>query len=147
MTGSSNEATNAIVDLDSLRAAVTGKKNRDIEASVRETGLKPVLDQVFEGMAGRLRTDVTADVDAVVGWTVTMGGERESYTMTVQDGRCRVKHGPPQHADATLRLPVADFLKLVTGNLDPIGAFVRRRLRVGGNLVLASQIGSWFDQE
>jgi putative sterol carrier protein len=45
----------------------------------------------------------------------------------------------------TLSLRELDFLKVVTGNANPVQMFITRRLRVRGDLMLASRMQRFFE--
>ena len=49
------------------------------------------------------------------------------------------------HAAATtIHLGVADFVRLLTGDVTPVGAMVARKVRVEGDALLASRLTEMF---
>ena len=62
-------------------------------------------------------------------------------------GACGVGPAAPDgSADVTIQIGYPDFLRLVTGRLNPVMAFMAGRLKVRGDLVLAQLQSTWFDQ-
>ena len=46
----------------------------------------------------------------------------------------------------TLGLSLPDFLRLILGSLDGMQAFMSGKLKIGGDVMLAQVMQSWFDR-
>jgi len=62
----------------------------------------------------------------------------------IDHGECRAGRDLDLDPRVTIRLGAADFLKLVTGNLNPTMAFLRRRLVIKGDLGFAAALPRLF---
>jgi putative sterol carrier protein len=94
-----------------------------------------VLEQVFARFPEFLDRDKAAGHTLHVGFTITgrADGDADRYVVHVVDGACRVEPGAGGR-DATITLSGADFLKLVTGHLNPVMGVMRGALKVRGDV-------------
>jgi putative sterol carrier protein len=106
-----------------------------------------VLDEIFARMARHFRADKAEGLDAVIHWKVydRPDGGYDHYEVVVQDGTCEVRKPPEAKPRVTLKLAPAHFLKLVTGNADGNRLFLRRKLKIDGDLILAARLTALFD--
>jgi putative sterol carrier protein len=58
---------------------------------------------------------------------------------------CEVTEGSTDSADLVLTLSDDDLIKLLTGQLDGVTAFMTGRLKIKGDLSLAQRLGRLFD--
>ncbi|MGN6129736.1 MAG: SCP2 sterol-binding domain-containing protein, partial [Nocardioidaceae bacterium] len=95
-----------------------------------------VLEQVFARFPEFLDRRKAAQHTLHVGFTITgrSDGGVDRYTVHVVDGVCRVEAGGAEGRDATITLSGADFLKLVTGHLNPVMGVMRGALKVRGDV-------------
>jgi putative sterol carrier protein len=105
-----------------------------------------VLDEVFRRFPEYLHASKTRGMDAVVKFKIggRSDGNADRYVVVIADGTCRAGSGIDAEPGVTIVVDAADFLKLVTGNLNPLTAFLRGRLKVKGDLVLAAQLPGLF---
>jgi putative sterol carrier protein len=118
----------------------------DLAALMQSEVRSQVLDAVFARMEEHFRADKAGDLDAVLHWKIfdRPGGGYDHYEVVVSGGRCLVNPIPSREPDLTLKARPADFLKLVTGNASPMRLALRGRLRVQGDLALASRLSGLF---
>ena len=104
-----------------------------------------VLAEVFGRMERQFRPEAAGSLDAVIRWKVT--GESDAvYETTIADGVCTVTEGRSEREPRlTLMMGDAEFLKLVSGNGNPVTMFMMRRLKVAGDVGLASGLTRYFD--
>jgi hypothetical protein len=85
----------------------------------------------FDRRAGR-------DMRVAVEWRLTEpDGGASVRTLTIRDGRCRVRRGVVAEPDLVVELSIADFLRLVAGVESGPALFSEGRLRVRGDPGLA----------
>lgn len=62
-------------------------------------------------------------------------GGADRYVVHIDEGSCTVEADPPEgtHRDATLLLDGPDFLKLVTGHINPVKALLGGKLKLKGD--------------
>ena len=129
---------------DELAGMIEGKSDDEINASVAERGTEKVLTQVFEGWAARFDPSRAGDQSAVIGFDITSPAGAHQYQLKVADGTCQAVSGAPEPARVTLGLAVPDLLRLVTGKLDGMQAFMSGRLKLSGDMMFAQSMQSWF---
>jgi putative sterol carrier protein len=110
----------------------------------QEGGYKATLDQAFGGMAAAYNP-AKANREAVFQWDVTTPDGVETYTVHCAD-TCTVEHAKAESPTVTLSLPLPDFLRLILGQLDGMQAFMTGKLKLGGDIMLAQAMQSWFDR-
>ncbi len=133
---------------DQLAGAVDAMSNEELLSAVQaqEGGVDRVLDQVFQGMVNSFNPAKAGSTQAVVQYDIGVPDGTRSYTMRVADGRCEVDRGPAESPRVTIRLGFGDFLRLVTGKLNGMQAFMAGRLKVAGDLFFAQTMQGWFDR-
>ncbi|SFC54768.1 SCP2 sterol-binding domain-containing protein [Streptomyces aidingensis] len=135
----------AAVAPEEFARLVKGLSTKDIaEVMTGERRLR-VLRAVFSRMERQFRPDRAGSLRALIRWQV--GGDTEAvYEVSIADGGCAAREGRTE-ADArtTLTLGDAEFLRLVSGNANPITLFMTRRLKVAGDIGLASGLTRLFD--
>ncbi|MFI2779839.1 SCP2 sterol-binding domain-containing protein [Streptomyces sp. ALB3] len=104
-----------------------------------------VLSEVFARMRQQFRPEAAGRLKALIRWKIT-GESEEVYETSIADGACTVSAG---RSDAeprtTLVMGDAEFLKLVSGNGNPVTMFMMRKLKVAGDVGLASGLTRYFD--
>jgi predicted lipid carrier protein YhbT len=117
---------------DALREGI--RRNRDV-----------LLAEVFRRFPERL-TSAGRRQNAVIKWRI--GGREDGgfdhWFVVLRDGTCEVGRDLGLKPRLTLQLDALDFLKLGTGNVNPVRLFLRRRLRVRGDLRFAARMQSLF---
>jgi SCP-2 sterol transfer family len=107
-------------------------------------GYRGALDQAFEGMATAYNP-AKANREAVIQWDVTTPDGVETYPVRCGDG-CTVEHAKSESPTVTLGLSLPDSLRLILGSLDGTHAFMSGKLKIGGDVMLAQVMQSWFDR-
>jgi putative sterol carrier protein len=138
-----SESVNTPEDLARL---LEGKSDEEINAFVTEQGPDAILDPIFEGMQARFLPEKAAGKTAVIQYDVATSQGVESRQVDVRDGNCTVSKGADKEASVTLALALPDFLRLITGKLNGVQAFMSGKLKVKGDMMLAQTMQTWFDQ-
>ncbi len=134
--------------IEQLTAAVDSMSNEQLTEAVRrqEGGPDRVLDQVFEGMRQAFDPARAAGQAAVVQYEIAVPDGQRHYVMRVADGRCQIERGSAADPRVTIRIGLADFLRLVAGRLNGMQAFMSGKLKVSGDLFFAQTYQAWFDR-
>ena len=66
--------------------------------------------------------------------------------LDVAGGACTVSKGAAKEATVALTLAAPDFLRLITGKLNGVNAFMSGKLKLKGDMMLAQTMQGWFDQ-
>ncbi|WP_406864019.1 SCP2 sterol-binding domain-containing protein [Streptomyces solicamelliae] len=105
-----------------------------------------VLAEVFGRMKQQFRPEAAGTLDALIRWKITGVSSDAVYETRISEGRCEVTEGRTEtEARTTLILADADFLKLVSGNANPVTMFMMRKLKIAGDVALASGLTRYFD--
>src|SRR5919199_6528705 len=101
---------------DQLVAAVKSKPADELVAEIQaaDGGVDKVLGQVFAGMTSAFKPERAAGKEAVVQYEVTAPDGPHPWWMRVADGTCTIKPGTVSSPTATMRIGMADFLRLAT---------------------------------
>ena len=68
------------------------------------------------------------------------------WVIEIADQQCQVREGVAAKPDATISLAAADYVALVKGELDAMGAFMKGKLKVKGNIGLAMRALNLFQR-
>ncbi len=124
---------------------VKGLSAKQIEQAAQGEFRERALAEVFSRMERQFRPESAGDLKALIRWKIT--GESDAvYETAIADGTCTVTRGRSE-ADprVTLAMGDAEFLKLVSGNASPVTMFLTRKLKVAGDVGLASGLTRYFD--
>src|SRR4051794_22620711 len=123
---------------------VRGADDRRLE---RVVGSDAGLRILFTGMAQRFRPD------RALGWTGAIlyelraaDGRVKPWTVEVGRARASARPGRPEEPAVTLRVGVADFVRIAGRDLDPGRALLTGRLEVEGDVVVATRLGEMFGE-
>jgi putative sterol carrier protein len=136
----------AEIDPEQISKLIAEVPENDLEALMASDQRDNVLGEIFSRFAEHFRPARAHGVDAVVHFKILdrPGGGYDHYEIVVADGALTVNHPPERAATVTLKIRPVDFLKLVTNNANGPMLFVRRRLKIDGDLMLASRLTGLF---
>lgn len=104
-----------------------------------------VLGEVFGRMKQQFRPEAAGQLKALIRWKIT-GDTDTVYETAIADGACTISEGRSgAEPRTTLVMADAEFLKLVSGNGNPVTMFMMRKLKVAGDVGLASGLTRYFD--
>jgi putative sterol carrier protein len=153
MTDNANGVPGGLDDLDfagvspeDFAKIVKGLSKQEIAEIAADAPLRQrVLREIFSRMERQFRPEAAGSLKALIRWQVT-GDPDAVYEVTIVDGTCAVHEGRTDaEARVTLTLGDAEFLKLVSGNANPVTMFMTRKLKLGGDVGLATGLTRLFD--
>jgi putative sterol carrier protein len=126
-----------------LQEAVKGKTDEEIMEFVNTMGgAEAVLTLTLEGMTAALNPDKAQD--CVIGYELTENGNTHAYAVVIKDKAASYSKRDPSDARVTLGLSVPDYLRLISGELDGMQAFMQGKLKLNGDMMFAQQIAPMF---
>lgn len=135
----------AAVSPEEFARIVKGLSTKEINEIMRGDLRRRVLGEVFRRMERQFRPENAGSLDALIRWKVT-GESDVVYDIAIADGTCTVHEGRTEaEPRTTLILGDAEFLRLVSGNANPVTMFITRKLRLAGDVGLASGLTRYFD--
>ncbi len=105
------------------------------------TSEQPSVERVIEKLPSRFRADQAKDVTCVYQFILD---EHDVFYIDIRNQECRVIRERHSDPDITLILNSVTFIRVVTGEQDGMGAFLKGHLRAEGNVMLATRLTKLF---
>ena len=106
-----------------------------------------ILDEVFNRMPSLFRADKAGATQAVIHWVITggAGGSSDSYETVIENGACTVTNQPVRDPKLAMTMDPVTFLKVVSGDGNPMMMFMTGKIKAKGDLGLAANVAKLFD--
>jgi putative sterol carrier protein len=106
-----------------------------------------ILDEVFGRMPTLFRADKAGNTSAVIHWILTggAGGTSDTYETVIENGACTVTNQPARDPKLAMTMDPVTFLKVVSGDGNPMMMFMTGKIKAKGDLALAAQVAKLFD--
>ena len=105
-----------------------------------------ILDEVFNRMPTLFRADRAGATKTVIHWIITGGaGGSDTYETVIEDGACTVTSQPVREPKLAMTMDPVTFLKVVSGDGNPMMMFMTGKIKAKGDLGLAAQVAKLFD--
>src|SRR5438067_2260899 len=142
MVEGEDTATIEGVDEAQLVQIVAGATDQQLEELMASEARSDILEDIFRRMAEHVDGERARGVSTVLHWKVfdRPEGGYDHYEVVLEDGRCTVSEIPSRDPAITLKLKGPDFLKLVSGNASGPMLFMTGKLRLEGDVMLASRL-------
>jgi putative sterol carrier protein len=140
-----NDAPGQVVD--GIGRLVRDSSPERLEQVMRSPARKPILDGIFWQMPKQVDPAQAAGVKSSIRWRITGRPDdgTDVYQLQLDDGRCRVIKGTGgPDPRLTITLDGVEFLRLVTGNSDPMKAYFKGRIKISGDVMFAAKLASLF---
>jgi putative sterol carrier protein len=117
-----------------------------LEQLMRSPARRPVLDGIFWQMPKQVDTSAAAGTTTAIKWVVTgrPDGGSDVYHLLIEEGRARTERGETAEARLTVTLDGVEFLKLASGNSDPMQAYFTGRIQLSGDIMVAAKLAQMF---
>jgi len=106
-----------------------------------------ILDEVFNRMPTLFRAEKAGNTQAVIHWIITggAGGTSDTYETVIENGACTVTNQPARDPKLAMTMDPVTFLKVVSGDGNPMMMFMTGKIKAKGDLGLAAQVAKLFD--
>lgn len=137
----------ASVDVKQFAQLVKSTPDARIAAVLGGDQRGAILGEIFDRFPALFRADKAGGMTAVIHWMIDgrADGGRDTYQVAIADGTCTTSSTADQDPRLTIIIGAVDFVKLVSGNGNPMMMFMTGRLKAKGDLGLAANIASLFD--
>jgi predicted lipid carrier protein YhbT len=137
----------AAISPEEFARLVKGLSARDVAEAFRGELRLRALREIFARMERVFRPDAAGSLRALIRWRVEgTEGSATVFETEIAGGRCVSTEGDSgTEARVTLTLADAEFLKLVSGNGNPVTMFVLRKIKISGDVGLAAGLTRLFD--
>jgi putative sterol carrier protein len=133
-------------DFAALMASVS---DEDLKAMMEGPMRKTVLDEIFNRMADHIEEGKIGSTEAVVHFKILdrpedQGGGYDQYEVVFENGTAKLSPEPNRDATVTIKVKPVDFLKLASNQASGPTLFMTGKLKLEGDLMLASRLTSFF---
>jgi putative sterol carrier protein len=126
---------------DVIRITPDAKLEEAMSGDLRDV----IVPEIFRRMPERLNQQAAAHVEAAIEFKVGRnGGEPDRGVVVVDKGTARIADDFEGEPRVSVEAGPVDFLKVVTGNANPVEMFMSGKLRIQGDLMFSAQIPSLF---
>jgi hypothetical protein len=120
-----------------------------LERLMKSPARRMILEGIFWQMPQQLDRRRAVGVDAAVLWRIAgrPDGGTDDFRLVILDGSARTIRGAsdaPPPPVLTVGMDGVDFLKLISGGLDPMRGYFAGRINLAGDLMFAAKLGSMF---
>lgn len=125
---------------------VRSASDKDLESGFA-ANREQILREVFAQMPEHFDPNRAEGVDAVIEWRILDrdDGGHDAFHLIISGGQCRLEHGSAERPSVTCEIAPVDFIRLVTGAASGPKLFLFGRLKVRGNVMLASRMQTFFE--
>ncbi len=103
----------------------------------------PRIQEFISKMPAAFIPEKAAGVDAGIQLKLT-GGQASDWYVTIKEGQCTAAQGSLPAPDLTLTVEADDFIKIFTGQLDGMQAFMQGKLKLAGDMSVAMKLMGLF---
>jgi putative sterol carrier protein len=139
---------NGTADFAEIRRHVDGRSDTDIHSwiAARDGGADGLLDLVFANMPGAFLPERAGGREIDFQYEIETPEGARAYFASVRGGRCHCGRGRVETPSVTMAMDMPTFLRVLTGDLAPVRAFLTRKIRVTGDMMAATKFESWFSR-
>jgi putative sterol carrier protein len=101
------------------------------------------VEQIFSEMEGKFRSDKAQGLTATFQFNITGDGGGE-WNAAIVDGNATLNQGTADSPNVTITASSDDWIKIVSGSMNPQMAFMTGKLKVQGDLGLATKLQTLF---
>jgi alkyl sulfatase BDS1-like metallo-beta-lactamase superfamily hydrolase len=142
----------SVADAPSQLADGVGRLIREapperVEQVMHSPARKPILDAIFWQMPKQLDSGQATDLNLTIRWCITgrPDGGVDTYSLQLEGGEARIIRGAEApNPRLTITMDAVEFLRLVSGNSDPMRAYFTGRVKLAGDLMVAAKLTTLF---
>ena len=146
MTDFSTESLNSIGPKEFAQLVKATPDSKIAEVMAGDSRGK-ILDEVFNRMPTLFRAEKAGATTAVIHWIITggAGGANDTYETVIENGACTVTNEPARDPKLAMTMDPVTFLKVVSGDGNPMMMFMTGKIKAKGDLGLAANVAKLFD--
>jgi putative sterol carrier protein len=131
---------------DGFGRAVASAPPERLEQLMRSPARKPALDGIFWQMPKQVNPEVAKEMRTSIRWCITGRPDdgTDVYQLEIDHGNVKTIKGPSGDPNLTVTMDAVEFLKLASGNLDPMQAYFKGRIELAGDIMVAAKLAQMF---
>ena len=141
------EAPEGYFGTEELARLVNSTPDDQLANGLRANGDR-IVEEVFRRFPERVSEEGRRQT-AVIEWKLhgigDDGGGPQRWFVVLADGACRTGRELDAKPRVTLELGALEFLKLVTGNANPVAIVLTGKLKIRGDLLFAPRVQRFFE--
>jgi putative sterol carrier protein len=103
----------------------------------------PTVSEFMARLGSALIPEKAAGLDASIQFKLT-GAQAADWVVTIKDSKCTLTQGLAPSPKLTITADSANFVKIFSGQIDPMQAFMQGKLKVTGDMSLAMKLMGLF---
>lgn len=118
-----------------------------VQQVMRSPARKPILDGIFWQLPKTLNSEAAIGVRSTIRWCITgrADGGQDIYQLEIDNGRAWTTHGTAgAEPRLTISMDAVEFLRLASGNSDPMQAYFKGRIQMTGDIMVAAKLAQLF---
>lgn len=117
-----------------------------LEQLMRSPARRAALEGIFWRMPKAVNHDVAKDMSTTIRWCLTGRADdgTDIYQLEVDHGIVRTTKGEQGEPKLTVTMDAVEFLRLASGNLDPMQAYFKGRIQLTGDIMAAAKLAQLF---
>ena len=118
-----------------------------LEQAMRSPARRALLDGIFWQMPRQMDREAAAGITTAIQWNISGRADDgvDTYLLIIESGRARTARGatspPPK---LTITMDGVEFLRLISGNSDPMSAYFKGRIQLAGDIMVAATMAQLF---
>lgn len=116
-------------------------KHRQGELKMADINVRQVMTAIPEHFNAEKAKGVSGVVQCMFS-----GDQASDWVIKIQDQTCVVEEGTVTNPDLTIKADAEDGVNLLTGQLDPMRAYMLGKIKVFGDLALGMKLVNFFEQ-
>jgi len=101
------------------------------------------IRKLMAAMPEAFKPAKAAGVNAVIQYNLTGEGGSQ-WQSKIADGVCTVEEGEAENPTMTITMDANDYVDMMAGRLDGMQAFMTGKIKVNGDIMLASRLMTFF---
>jgi putative sterol carrier protein len=118
-----------------------------LDQIMKSPARRPLLDGIFWQMPRQLDAKAATNIKTAIRWNITGRPDDgvDSYLLEVDHGTARTNRGTEgPDPKLTITMDGVEFLRLISGNSDPMAAYFKGRIQLTGDIMVAAQLAQIF---
>ena len=103
------------------------------------------VNEIMSEIPKQFNPDKAKGVSGVV-QCVFSGEQASNWVITIKNQTCQVEEALAANPDLTIRADAEDGVKLLTGQMDAMRAYMLGKIKVSGDLTFGMKLVNFFDR-